>query len=60
MIFLRYETFRGYLRMYPVTVLIVAINIVMFVITMLNGGSDDALALCVCYFFACWVYAPLL
>ncbi|EFM12662.1 Rhomboid family protein [Paenibacillus curdlanolyticus YK9] len=45
MIFLRYETFRGYLRMYPVTALIVAINIVMFIITMLNGGSEDGYTL---------------
>ncbi len=32
MIFLRYESFRGYLRLYPVTSLILAINIVLFLI----------------------------
>lgn len=32
MIFLRYESFRGYLRLYPVTSLLLTVNIVLFLI----------------------------
>lgn len=38
MIFLRYESFSGYLRMYPVTSLMLALNIVMYLITGILGG----------------------
>ncbi len=38
MIFLRYESFSAYLRLYPVTSLILAVNLVLFVITGFWGG----------------------
>ncbi|WP_223069955.1 rhomboid family intramembrane serine protease, partial [Paenibacillus caui] len=41
MIFIRYENFRSYLKYYPVTSLILAANLVMYIILLLNGGSDD-------------------
>ena len=40
MIFLRYESFRSYLRLYPVTAAIIAINIIdLFLIIVFTGGS---------------------
>ncbi|KAA8999829.1 rhomboid family intramembrane serine protease [Paenibacillus spiritus] len=41
MLFIRYENWKSYLRYYPVTTLIVAANLVMFIILSLNGGSTD-------------------
>ncbi len=41
MIFLRYESFGGFLKLYPVTSVLIAANLVMFVLTMLNGGSTN-------------------
>ncbi|WP_059054216.1 rhomboid family intramembrane serine protease [Paenibacillus senegalimassiliensis] len=41
MIFLRYENWRSYLRYYPVTCLILAANIAMFIVLWLNGGSTN-------------------
>ncbi|WP_042162846.1 rhomboid family intramembrane serine protease [Paenibacillus gorillae] len=41
MIFMRYESFRGYLRMYPVTAGIIALNIVYFIIVALSGSTTD-------------------
>ncbi|WP_018750485.1 rhomboid family intramembrane serine protease [Paenibacillus sanguinis] len=41
MIFLRYENWRSYLRYYPVTCLIMAANIAMFIVLWLNGGSTN-------------------
>lgn len=38
MIFLRYESFSGYLKMYPVASLILALNLIMYVITGFWGG----------------------
>ncbi|QJD83077.1 rhomboid family intramembrane serine protease [Cohnella herbarum] len=32
MLFLRYENFRGYLRLYPITALILAVNLIMFLL----------------------------
>ncbi|MBB6674312.1 rhomboid family intramembrane serine protease [Cohnella nanjingensis] len=45
MIFLRYESFRQYLRLYPVTALLLAANIVMFGIELANGGPGDVMTL---------------
>ncbi|MCQ6558502.1 rhomboid family intramembrane serine protease [Paenibacillus mendelii] len=39
MIFLRYESFRGYLRMFPVTSVIIAINLVVFFYDKWIGGG---------------------
>ncbi len=41
MIFLRYESFREYLRFYPVTSILLLINIVMFILLSLDGGSTN-------------------
>ncbi|MBQ4898644.1 rhomboid family intramembrane serine protease [Paenibacillus sp. Marseille-P2973] len=41
MIFIRYENWKSYLRYYPVTVLILVANLVMFLLVMFNGGSDN-------------------
>ncbi|BBH21436.1 rhomboid family intramembrane serine protease [Paenibacillus baekrokdamisoli] len=40
MIFLRYESFRGYLRMYPVTAAIIAINIIVFILDLLSDNHS--------------------
>lgn len=45
MIFLRYENWRSYLRYYPVTCLLLAANIAMFLVLSLNGGSTDPVTL---------------
>lgn len=45
MIFLRYEDWRSYLRYYPVTSLLLAANIVMFIVEMVYGGSNDSYTL---------------
>ncbi|RCX21716.1 rhomboid protease GluP [Fontibacillus phaseoli] len=41
MIFIRYENWKSYLRYYPVTCLILAANLLMFLVVMFNGGSDN-------------------
>ena len=41
MIFIRYEDWRSYLRYYPVTSLLLAANIVMFIVEVFTGGSTD-------------------
>ncbi|ALS28967.1 rhomboid family intramembrane serine protease [Paenibacillus cisolokensis] len=41
MIFLRYESFRGYLRLYPVNSALIALNLVMFIVLLFNGGSQN-------------------
>lgn len=45
MIFIRYENWRNYLRYYPVTSLLLLINLVMFVLTVIDGGSRNPLTL---------------
>lgn len=45
MIFIRYEDWRSYLRYYPVTSLLLAANIVMFIVELLNGGSTNGYTL---------------
>lgn len=45
MIFVRYENWRKYLRYYPVTSLLIVINLVMFVLTSIDGGSRNPLTL---------------
>ncbi len=39
MIFIRYENWRSYIRYYPVTCLLLAANIIMFLVLTVNGGS---------------------
>lgn len=41
MIFIRYENWKSYLRYYPVTVILLLANVLMFVIVSLNGGSTN-------------------
>ncbi|WP_068786385.1 rhomboid family intramembrane serine protease [Paenibacillus phocaensis] len=41
MIFIRYENWRSYLRYYPVTCLLLAANIIMFIVLAVNGGSTN-------------------
>lgn len=41
MIFIRYENWRSYLRYYPVTCLILAANLIMFIIVATQGGSGN-------------------
>jgi rhomboid protease GluP len=41
MIFLRYESLKQYIRFYPITSSILLIQIVMFVLTSIFGGSTD-------------------
>ncbi|GGH15875.1 rhomboid family intramembrane serine protease [Paenibacillus segetis] len=45
MIFIRYENWRSYLRYYPVTCLILAANLIMFLIVATHGGSGNVLTL---------------
>lgn len=45
MIFLRYESFRAYLKQYPVTSVIIALNLVYFLIVAANGGTANAMNL---------------
>ncbi|PWV99655.1 membrane associated rhomboid family serine protease [Paenibacillus cellulosilyticus] len=42
MIFFRYESFRAYLRMYPVTAALIAINLVLYGIVELDGGPYES------------------
>ncbi|WP_138753281.1 rhomboid family intramembrane serine protease [Paenibacillus sinopodophylli] len=42
MIFLRYESFRSYLKLYPVTAVLIALNIIYYVVVALNGNPNDA------------------
>ncbi|MGO4544468.1 rhomboid family intramembrane serine protease [Paenibacillus sp. 2TAB23] len=42
MIFLRYESFRSYLKLYPVTSTLIALNIVYFIVVALNGNPNAA------------------
>jgi rhomboid protease GluP len=41
MIFIRYENWKSYLRYYPVTSLILLVNLIMFFIVAFNGGSGS-------------------
>lgn len=41
MIFMRYESFSQYIRLYPATTLLLSANIVMFAIVAMNGGTTD-------------------
>lgn len=41
MIFIRYENWRSYLRYYPVTSILLAANVLMFIVLTLDGGSTN-------------------
>ena len=43
MIFIRYENWRNYLRFYPVTSLLLVVNLVMFLIVTFSGGREALL-----------------
>ncbi|SFS45959.1 Membrane associated serine protease, rhomboid family [Paenibacillus sp. 453mf] len=45
MIFLRYENWKGYLRYYPITSILLAANIIMYVVLLIDGGPNTALTL---------------
>ncbi|MDU4696264.1 MULTISPECIES: rhomboid family intramembrane serine protease [Paenibacillus] len=45
MIFIRYENWKSYLRYYPVTCLLLAANIIMFIVLAANGGSTNRITL---------------
>lgn len=45
MIFVRYESFRKYIKFYPVTSLLLLANIVMFIIMTFDGGSTNGATL---------------
>ncbi|MFD1953421.1 rhomboid family intramembrane serine protease [Paenibacillus thailandensis] len=45
MIFLRYESFRGYLKQYPVTSAIIAANLIYFIIVAIAGSTENAMHL---------------
>jgi rhomboid protease GluP len=44
MIFLRYESFRQYVRMYPVTTVLLAVNLLLFVLALFDPLGDYLLA----------------
>lgn len=41
MIFVRYENWRTYIKLYPVTVTLLVANIAMFMVLVFNGGSEN-------------------
>lgn len=41
MIFLRYESFSEYIKRYPITSVMITLNLVMYVMMVLDGGSKD-------------------
>jgi rhomboid protease GluP len=41
MIFIRYENWRSYLKQFPVTSALIIVNIIMFIILAMNGGSTN-------------------
>lgn len=41
MIFIRYEKWKSYLRYYPVTCVLILVNVLMFIVLSLNGGSTN-------------------
>jgi rhomboid protease GluP len=41
MIFLRYESFRGYLRAYPVTSVIITLNLIYFIVIAFTGDTNS-------------------
>ncbi len=45
MIFVRYENWRSFIKFYPVSTLLIAANVILFVIVALNGGTTDPLTL---------------
>ncbi|WP_028610318.1 rhomboid family intramembrane serine protease [Paenibacillus harenae] len=41
MIFLRYESFRSYLRQFPVTSALIALNLIYFIVIAINGNPNE-------------------
>lgn len=41
MIFLRYESFRSYLKLYPVTAALIALNIIYFIVIVISGNPEE-------------------
>jgi len=57
MIFLRYESFRSYLKLYPATSIIIAANIVYFIVVAMTGSTLDGLHL---YHYGAFITDPIL
>lgn len=45
MIFLRYENWKGYIKYYPITTILLAANVIMFMVLLFNGGSQNPFTL---------------
>jgi rhomboid protease GluP len=45
MLFLRYESFTGYLRLYPITSIIIVVNLIIFILMSMSGGSTNPITL---------------
>ncbi|MCM3205310.1 rhomboid family intramembrane serine protease [Paenibacillus illinoisensis] len=45
MIFIRYENWRSYLKFFPLTSILLVVNVVMFIILAANGGSTNPMTL---------------
>ncbi|CAH8715849.1 rhomboid family intramembrane serine protease [Paenibacillus thiaminolyticus] len=56
MIFIRYENWRSYIKQFPVTTLLIIANVAMFIVLVLNGGSQDGMTLL--KFGAVWKQEP--
>ncbi|UHA72604.1 rhomboid family intramembrane serine protease [Paenibacillus sp. 481] len=41
MIFIRYESWRSYLKQFPITSMLIFVNVIMFIILTLSGGSTN-------------------
>ena len=45
MIFVRYENWRSFIKFYPVSTLLIAANVILFIVVALNGGTTDTMTL---------------
>lgn len=45
MLFVRYENWKSFLRFYPLTTLIIIVNVVVFILMTINGGSRNTVTL---------------
>lgn len=45
MIFIRYENWRSFIKFYPISTLLIAANVIFFIVVALNGGTTDTITL---------------